>query len=202
MADYNDIGLNDRLQAKNSPIVKSNQYTNDLSNYDLEVITANKTKTASFNGLQGGTAVLGGTVSGNGVLRINNQAGIAMVTVNGTTVRMLDASENTAFLLDYNQEVVNIKFLLLGGTLIGSQSGQLAIRNNANTFLHSFAEDQAIIRTDLLMGTHNFIQLGGTTTPGTPVDAAVRLYVDQSGGKDRLMARFNTGAAQQIGIEP
>jgi hypothetical protein len=65
-----------------------------------------------------------------------------------------------------------------------------------------------------LMGAGNlydafrFNGLGGlqmptvTTAPGAPASGKGVLYFDTSGGKTRLMARFPTGAAQQVAIEP
>ncbi len=40
------------------------------------------------------------------------------------------------------------------------------------------------------------------STPSAPASGAVRLYSDVSGGKQRLMAVFPSGAAQQVAIEP
>jgi hypothetical protein len=40
------------------------------------------------------------------------------------------------------------------------------------------------------------------TAPAAPASGRGRLYVDLSGGKNRLMVRFPTGAVQQIAIEP
>ena len=222
---YEDIGLNSQLQAEDSLAVRPrtfetaydfgvNTQRDSITSIHLQDASINNAKlgtavigtaqigTLSFNEISGGTAILGGTNSGNGVLRVNNQGGTAMFTANGTMIQMLHAGANIAFLLDYSQELVAMREILLGGTFVGSQAGGLVIRNNVNTLSHSFLEDQTDIRTSLIMGTHNFIQLGGTATPGTPTDAAARLYVDQSGGKDRLMVRFNTGSVQQIAIEP
>jgi hypothetical protein len=41
----------------------------------------------------------------------------------------------------------------------------------------------------------------GSNPGSAPTDKAF-LYVDESGGKIRLMVRFPTGDAQQIAIEP
>lgn len=47
------------------------------------------------------------------------------------------------------------------------------------------------------------IYLAETTTPAAPIDTCVVIYAaDAGGGKTKLMARFPTGAAQQIAIEP
>jgi hypothetical protein len=47
------------------------------------------------------------------------------------------------------------------------------------------------------------IQLQEQTAPAAPATNSVRIYAEDNGaGKTRLMARFATGAAQQIAIEP
>lgn len=58
---------------------------------------------------------------------------------------------------------------------------------------------------DLLL--RNILQTGYTdvaemAAPGAPAANTARIYVDDSGGKSRLMVRFPSGAAQQISIEP
>ena len=47
------------------------------------------------------------------------------------------------------------------------------------------------------------VQLTEQTAPGAPAADNVVLYaVDNGAGKTQLMARFATGAAQQVAIEP
>ena len=38
--------------------------------------------------------------------------------------------------------------------------------------------------------------------PANPGNDRARIYIEDSGGKTRLMVKFGTGAAQQIAIEP
>lgn len=45
-------------------------------------------------------------------------------------------------------------------------------------------------------------ELGEITEPDAPAAGRVRIYATDSGGKTALMAKFATGAAQQIGLEP
>lgn len=55
----------------------------------------------------------------------------------------------------------------------------------------------------LITGTGNFIDVTKIpSVPSAPSADTARLYVDSSGGKNRLMVRFPSGAAQQISIEP
>ena len=52
------------------------------------------------------------------------------------------------------------------------------------------------------MAANQPITLRGTTPAGAAPTTGVTLYVDQSGGKNRLMAIFPTGAAQVVAVEP
>lgn len=54
-----------------------------------------------------------------------------------------------------------------------------------------------------LIGGANFHQMTEMTAPAAGAANTVRIYAEDNGaGKTRLMALFNTGAAQQIAIEP
>jgi hypothetical protein len=90
-------------------------------------------------------------------------------------------------------------------------SGNLKLKNNANIGPIIFWDDgvaqgNEIARIDaadgLKMFTNKPVTLRGTATPSAPAANGVTLYVDQSGGKDRLMALFSSGAAQQVAIQP
>jgi hypothetical protein len=49
-------------------------------------------------------------------------------------------------------------------------------------------------------GYHEMVEM---TAPSAPAANTVRVYAEDNGsGKTRLMARFATGVAQQIAIEP
>ena len=52
------------------------------------------------------------------------------------------------------------------------------------------------------MSATGFLELPEVTAPAAPAANKGRLYFEDSGGKTRLMARFPSGAAQQIAIEP
>lgn len=54
-----------------------------------------------------------------------------------------------------------------------------------------------------LIGAAKYQEWSEMTAPAAPAANKVRIYAEDNGsGKTRLMARFNTGAAQQIAIEP
>lgn len=86
-----------------------------------------------------------------------------------------------------------------GGTtrLNGGGLVRLAVNNNSlidlTSSLLSIAPPTAL---------SSYLDLVEISAPAAPAANGGRLYLDDSGGKTRLMIRFNTGAAQQISIEP
>ena len=52
------------------------------------------------------------------------------------------------------------------------------------------------------IGARHIEVLTVPSLPSAPASGAMRLYSDESGGKQRLMVRFPSGAVQQIAIEP
>lgn len=56
--------------------------------------------------------------------------------------------------------------------------------------------------TRMVVNTDGSFDIPETTAPSAPLGGVARLYVDNSGGKTRLMVRFDSGAAVQIAIEP
>ena len=48
----------------------------------------------------------------------------------------------------------------------------------------------------------NYMEFNEMTEPAAPALNKARLYVKDVGGKTALYVRFNTGAVQQIAIEP
>jgi hypothetical protein len=51
-------------------------------------------------------------------------------------------------------------------------------------------------------GFGNYIEMSEMTAPDAPAADKARIYIDDSGGKTRLMVRFATGDPQQVAIEP
>jgi hypothetical protein len=60
----------------------------------------------------------------------------------------------------------------------------------------------AMLRDQNFQIPRGYVEIGEIAAPGAPSTNYVRLYADESGGKTRLMARFATGAVQQVAIEP
>ncbi len=58
------------------------------------------------------------------------------------------------------------------------------------------------IRVSSGLSTNGYIKMGEMATPGNAPANKAYLYLDDSGGKTRLMCMFPTGSAQQISIEP
>ncbi len=79
---------------------------------------------------------------------------------------------------------------LLGHALLVERSTQ-NVRIGASTLPNT--------RLDIGNGA---IELAEMTAPGGGAVNTARVYADDSGGKTRLMVVFNTGAAQQLAIEP
>jgi len=90
-------------------------------------------------------------------------------------------------------------------------SGNLKLKSTANIGPIIFWDDgvvqgNEVARLDstdgLKMFTNKPVTLRGTAAPSAPAANGVTLYVDQSGGKDRLMALFSSGAAQVVAVQP
>ena len=81
-------------------------------------------------------------------------------------------------------------------------AGQLIVGTNV-TLTKAYVDSLGITALgEVPTAQIDILTLKGTTTPDAPVANAGVLYIDQSGGKDRLMVRFNSGASQQIAVQP
>lgn len=66
-----------------------------------------------------------------------------------------------------------------------------------------FRADTGVLGLTGISGSGGGLQMQEMTAPSAPATNEVRIYAEDNGsGKTRLMARFATGAAQQIAIEP
>lgn len=196
--------LDERLNSKDSLAGRPgliDGLTFDSGN-DRGAILSTKVRNLSFNQIEGGTAILGGTLNGNGVLLVKNQGGTSMFVANGSVIQMLDAGANIAFILNFLEEFIGIRKLNLGGTIVGTQAGGMTVYGGTGNTVYSFLEDQANINRNVIFENDRNLLLGGTTTPTAPSGSQVKLYTDVSGGKTRLMARFGSGTAVQVSIEP
>ena len=159
--------------------------------------------------IQGGTiigGIINGTVIEGGEININNN-----FTVNGDGDVVIGNSN-----LDLSNP--SLKFYNNEGSLVGELNGDVGVNRfirweecafGGTVFYESATNltgEIARINVDdgLMMFADKHITLahGGVGGANAPSANSVVLYTDTSGGKDRLMARFNTGVAQQIAIEP
>lgn len=208
--NYEDIGLNSRLQSFDSLAVRRKQFK-PIRDFESQVETAQITRgklgtitadlitggTMSFNYLSGGTASLGGTLDGDGVLVVNNSGGTELFKVDSSGVFMTDVAENKQFELNASEELVTMKNLHLGGTNT-SYGGQLIISDSGIEYA------RIDVNQGLKMGDSKPIELLGTDAPSAGTTNSCKMYVDAGGvgGKKRLMALFGSGAAQVLGTEP
>lgn len=80
------------------------------------------------------------------------------------------------------------------------------LRLLTGAFTHTFSSSDGsflLSGAARLLSANARVELGEVTAPSAPAANRVVIYAeDNGGGKTRLMARFATGAAQQIAIEP
>lgn len=89
-----------------------------------------------------------------------------------------------------------------GQTYLDGLTGGLNLRvNEVNALTFAATSLDATLAGNVLMGA-KYIEGGEMTPPAAPAADKFRLYADVSGVKTRLMVIFQSGAAQQIAIEP
>lgn len=156
--------------------------------------------TLSFNEISGGTARLGGTVNGDGVLEINVENGDRYFLADKGSVVFFGDSSLTRAEVQFTpgENFLYSRILQVGGNFGGtpSQDGGLTLNASDDTSRVSLT----IEGMEIERGGN--IKIGGVSAPSAGSASTVTLYVDNSGGKDRLMALFETGAAQVVATEP
>ena len=174
MRDYSSLGLNDKLQAV------------DGLNATTKVYSVQYGENIEYP-----TNLLRGTINANAV------------RTDGTII-MLDVTSSSQFILNYAAETTSIRTLTLGGTAVVAD-GRVILRNSAGVARFSADVDElSFLGGNFILGTSTTMDISGTTagTPTAPAANSCRLYVDVSGGKNRLMARFDTGTSLIIATEP
>ena len=165
------------------------------------IITDANVGTMTFNTISGGTANLGGTLSGNGVLQVSQQNGDRYFLANAGSVSFYGDSSTTRAetKFDPTENAWYTRVLNVGGTWGGTpaQDGWMTVYSNAHTPVVDINSDEGVV-----VQQGRYVEIGGTsaTTGGTA--NTVRMYVDSSGGKNRLMAIFGTGVAQVVATQP
>jgi hypothetical protein len=155
-----------------------------------------------------------GDAGGAPVLMLAFDAANTLAQRNGTNAQTLrvygtftDASNYTRLAVNTTATTVTIQTERAGtggfGSLVlGSNAG--ASLNMGSNITHTanqniFANGSIIINA----GANPNIEMVEVTAPAAPATNGVRIYAEDNGsGKTRLMARFATGAAVQIAIEP
>ncbi len=93
----------------------------------------------------------------------------------------------SAGILYLDSQNSNTSLVVMSGTFFPNTT--VSLGRDANRFSNSFLS--------------GFSEMAEMTAPASPAANNVRIYAEDNGaGKTRLMARFATGAAQQIAIEP
>jgi hypothetical protein len=73
--------------------------------------------------------------------------------------------------------------------------------NNGSTVQLSLA-NSGVVSVLTALKNSGYVDLAAISTPTAPAAGFARLYCDTSGGKNRLMCLFNTGAAQVAAAQP
>lgn len=92
--DYSKQGMNNRLQSKNS-LANRGRFTTGQefsANTEGNAISTYNVQTLNFGKLKGGTATLGGTTNGDGLLVINNAGGTEIVRADSTGITVNEGS--------------------------------------------------------------------------------------------------------------
>lgn len=121
-----------------------------------------------------------------------NQSAIAILggVSARSTVYFGDADDINVGRLDYVHSTDSLLFFT-------NASEKLRIQATGNTGIGTTTPDS---RLDIAAGALTFSEM---TSPGAPAANGCVLFIeDDGGGKTRLMARFATGATQQVTIEP
>ena len=97
--------------------------------------------------------------------------------------------------------------LSAGASSIETAGGTLTLGTTDNHGIDVLLNNAVAISLDAagdidMLGLGSFIQMVEGTDAAAPAANHVRIYTRDNGGKTELVARFNTGAIQQIAIEP
>lgn len=97
----------------------------------------------------------------------------------------------------------NAIHLTTGNLVLGTASGDVVARG---TNFRAFADNTSGLGSSSIRWTNSFftgyIEIDESSDPAAPAANKVRFYSKDVGGKTAVMARFPTGAVQQIAIEP
>lgn len=187
-----------------SGVVSSAQLRNaSIKNAQLgtAIIGTAQIGTLSFNEITGGTALLGGTLNGNGVLDIKLADGDNFIVANSGSLAVYSPqmqASNQLLNIIPSENLVYIKDLYVGGTFGGTPA------QDGNILIYGGTIRAVGIASAAGITTYNGlpITLGGTASQSAGTANTCVLYVDFNGSKNRLMALFNSGTAVVVATQP
>lgn len=135
--------------------------------------------TLSFNEITGGTATLGGTSNGNGLLRVNNAGGTQIVTINNQGIQVTGGSisiSNTSgsIVLDSNGLVSKNNFYVEGRNVVGTSFSTTSMVDWSGTEMDIVATSPRYIMV-VFSGPSYLTESGGNTG-----NAELQIYFSQT----------------------
>ncbi len=134
---------------------------------------------------------------------------VPLGSVTGTFIRPTGGSAGTGFfwtsITDLSLAIGFVERFRFGSGGTFTATGGVAIGGSAGVPGCNFTGSTGVALLATGSGTSSgaAMELIEMTAPSAPSANRVRLFAEDDGaGKTRLMARFNTGAAQQVAIEP
>jgi hypothetical protein len=183
-------------------------------NLTISGATASTSTTIGALVVSGGVGVAGalytgGNIVGGGSITAQSGSTAFIVSTNNATALSLKSAASTVGLVLTNTDVLSFG---AGGVYpsayqfytVGAKGLSVAT-NGDSTFSSTTAAtayNAASVTLAGGLGVAESIVLKTITAPAAPSASNAKLYVDVSGGKNRLMVIFPTGAAQQVAIEP
>lgn len=158
--------------------------------------------TLSFNEITGGTATLGGTLNGNGLLIVKDSTGTTAVTLNNSQLQIYDSAGKRQFLLNYADGYLQLNSVRVGGTSV-TQSGAIFLYDSGNLNFGELSVDRFYFGVDTYIGTDNPLILEGTAVQSAPSGTnQCSLYVSNTSGTTQLFAKFSSGTAVVLATRP
>ena len=198
--------------AANTLALRNDTAGQEFRVYDTYTSGSNYRRLTLGNG--GGAGVIvsvngaGAGNTGSLYLRANTSGGTLEFGTASTDRWRMDASGHFLAIADNLYDIgasgaTRPRNVFIGGSIVVGDGGRISRQSafggilfNSNNSVE-FASGATPV---IFNGAQDFVEM---TAPAAPAANSVRIYaVDNGSGKTQLMARFATGAAQQIAIEP
>ena len=157
--------------------------------------------TLSFNEITGGTATLGGTLNGNGLLVVKDSAGSTALNLNNSQIEIFDDSGKRQFFLNYTNGYLQLNSVRVGGTSV-TQSGAIFLYDSGNLNFGELSVDRFYFNQDTYIGSNMSFILEGTSVQSAPSTNQCSIYVSNTSGTPQLFARFSSGTAVVLATMP